>query len=98
MKEQIKMEKVRFLFKSKIEDYNDKAIKNKYNRSIDKSYLESLPRRDNKNNLIKYPIIHSQLQDNDLIRCLVATSGDYNHISLDMSLRDYKLLPLANLA
>jgi hypothetical protein len=91
------MEKIRFLFKSKIQDYNNKAIKNKYNRSINKSYLENLPRRDNKNNLIKYPIIHSQLQDNDLIRCLVITSGKFNHISLDMSLKDYKLLPLAEI-
>ena len=41
------MEKIKFLLKSKIEDYNEKAIKNKYNRSIDKSYLKSLPRRNN---------------------------------------------------
>ena len=30
----------RFLIKSKLEDYNDKAIKNKYNRYIDKKYLK----------------------------------------------------------
>ena len=91
------MEKIRFLIKSKLEDYNKKAIKNKYNRSIDKSYLKSLPRRNNDKNLTRFPIIHSQLQDNDTIRCLVATSGDFNHITLDMSTRDFKLLPIATI-
>jgi len=91
------MEKIRYLWKSKLEDYNEKAIKNKYNRSIDKSYLKSLPRRNNDKNLTRFPIIHSQLQDNDTIRCLVATSGDFNHITLDMSTRDYKLLPIATI-
>jgi len=88
------MERIRFLLKSKLEDYNEKAIKNKYNHSINKSYLEGLPRRDDNNNLTRFPIIHSQLQDNDTIRCLVATSGNFNHITLDMSTRDYKLLPI----
>ena len=39
----------RFLIKSKLEDYNDRAIKNKYNRYIDKKYLKTLPRIINRN-------------------------------------------------
>jgi len=99
------MERIRFLIKSKLEDYNKKAIKNKYNRSIDKSYLQGLPRYDYFNNLIRFPVIHSMLQDNDIMRCLVATNGKptvdthkgQNHIVLDMSLRDYKLLPIVTI-
>ena len=98
------MEKIRFLLKSKIEDYNEKAIKNKYNRSIDKSYLKSLPRRNNDKNLTRFPVIHSMLQDNDIMRCLISTQTPtvdthkgQNHIVLDMSLRDYKLLPIVTI-
>jgi len=102
MKERINMEQIRFLLKSKIEDYNEKAIKNKYNRSIDKSYLKSLPRRNNDKNLTRFPIIYSMLQDNDIMRCLICTNRKptvnthkgQNHIVLDMSLKDYKLLPI----
>ena len=106
MRGQINMEKIRFLIKSKIEDYNEKAIKNKYNRSIDKYYLESLPRRNNDKNLTRFPVIHSMLQDNDVMRCLISTNGKssvgsthntQNHIVLDMSLRDYKLLPIVTI-
>ena len=105
MKGRTKMEKIRFLIKSKLEDYNDKAIKNKYNRSIDKSYLKSLPRRNNDKNLTRFPVMHSMLQDNDIMRCLISTNGKptvntynkQNHISLDMSLRDYKLLPIVTI-
>ena len=99
------MEKIKFLLKSKIEDYNEKAIKNKYNSSIDKSYLKSLPRRNNDRNLTRFPIIHSMLQDNDVIRCLISTNtkptvnthNNQNHMVLDMSLKDYKLLPMVSI-
>ena len=105
MKGQTKMKinNIRFLIKSKLEDYNDKAIKNKYKRYIDKKYLETLPRILNRN-LIKYPIIFSMLEEENIIRCLIATNGKpsvnthngVNHISLDMSLKDYKKLPIVS--
>jgi hypothetical protein len=63
----------RFLIKSKLEDYNDRAIKNKYNRYIDKKYLKTLPRIINRN-LVKYPIIFSMLEEENIIRCLIATN------------------------
>ena len=95
------MEKIRFLFKSKLEDYNAKAIKNKYNRYIDRNYLNTLPRTINKN-LVKYPVIFSMVEEKDIVRCLISTNGKptvstynkQNHIALDMSARDYKLLPI----
>ena len=93
----------RFLIKSKLEDYNDRAIKNKYNRYIDKKYLKTLPRIINRN-LVKYPIIFSMLEEENIIRCLIETNGKpsvnthngVNHIALDMSLKDYKKLPIVS--
>ena len=55
-------------------------------------------------NLVKYPIIFSMLEEENIIRCLIATNGKpsvnthngVNHIALDMSLKDYKKLPIVS--
>jgi hypothetical protein len=76
---------IRYLTKKTLIELNNKAIKNKKNRTLEPTLLDKL------SDTLKFPIVFSMVHNDCEIRAVVQISGKSgNNICLDLDFKDYK--------
>ena len=75
---------IRYLTKKNLIDLNNKAIKNKKNRTLEPSILDKL------SDTLKFPIVFSMVHNDCEIRAVVQiSSNSCNHVCMDLDFKDY---------
>ena len=75
---------IRYLTKKNLIDLNNKAIKNKKNRTLEPSILDKL------SDTLKFPIVHSMVHNHCEMRAVVQISSNVGStVCLDVDFKDY---------
>ena len=76
---------IRYLTKKTLIELNNKAIKNKKNRTLEPYLLDKL------SDTLKFPIVFSMVHNFEEIRAVVQISGkSVSTVCLDLDFKDYK--------
>ena len=76
---------IRYLTKKNLIDLNNKAIKNKKNRTLEPSLLDKL------SDTLKFPIVFSMVHNDCEIRAVIRiSSNSCSSVCMDMDFKDYK--------
>ena len=76
---------IRYLTKKTLIELNNKAIKNRKNRTLEPTLLSKL------SDTLKFPIVFSMVHNFEEIRAVIQISGKSgNSICLDLDFKDYK--------
>ena len=76
---------IRYLTKKTLIELNNKAIKNKKNRTLEPTLLDKL------SDTLKFPIVFSMVHNDCEIRAVIRiSSNSYSSVCMDMDFKDYK--------